>query len=285
MKTTKRPEGMLAYIRSAYASLTKAEKRVADIVLNEGNIVIYDSLTTLAEKAGVGDSSVLRFCRHIGYSGFQEFKLALAQSTSMTKDDESEENDQNQLSRIIGNITNKNIHVIEDTTTLLREQDLETATNMLLKANKSVFFGVGSSGLTAEHAKYRFIRAGFPVESVTDGHLAPVRATLLTPQDTAIVISVSGSTVDIVDVAKIAKENDAKVMCITSHVKSPVTKHADLVLLTASKEKPTESSALSSIIPQMHIFEILFTHALNQLGNQGTEMLRKTASVTSKKLY
>ncbi|NGM82464.1 MurR/RpiR family transcriptional regulator [Paenibacillus sp. 7124] len=273
---------VIAFIRSVYPTLTKAEKKVADVVLSEVKNIIFDSLTDLAEKAGVGDTSVLRFCRHIGYKGFQEFKLALAQEL---------DSGQEQLGDSIGDgiteqVRQKNLHIINETTALLKEEQIREAVNMLLRARQIVFFGVGSSGFTAEIAKYRFIRTGLPVEAVTDGHLGPVKATLMTESDVAVLLSVSGSTVDMVDIARIAKEEGkAGVVCITSHIKSPVTKYADVVLLSSSREKPTEGSAFTSTIPQLYILDIIFAHVMQELGETAEGTIRKTARATSKNLY
>jgi DNA-binding MurR/RpiR family transcriptional regulator len=281
VKATPQAGNVVAYIRSIYPLLTKAEKKVADIVLNEVKQVIYDSLTDLAEKAGVGETSVLRFCRHIGYKGFQEFKLALA----LELDADSDEAADAEAVGITESVKRKNIRIIEETTMMLREDDIRTAVDMMLKAVRIVFFGVGSSGFSAEIAKYRFIRMGLPVEAVTDSHFGPVKATLMNKDEVAVLLSVSGSTVDIVDIAKIAKDNGVKVVCITSHVKSPVTKYADVVLLCSSRAKPSEGSAFASTIPQLHILDILFEHALQKLGESALDAIQKTARASSRNLY
>ena len=274
------PQGnIIAYLRSLYSSLTKAEKKVADIVLKEEKNIIYDSLTDLAEKSGVGETSVLRFCRQIGYKGFQDFKLALAQELENTTTYESNSD------KISEQIKQKNIQTLEETTSLINDELIQNVVEEFQLAKKVVFFGVGSSGATAEFANFRFIKTGLPVEVVTDSHLGLIKASLLTENDLAVVISVSGSTVDIVDIAKRANESKAKVICITSHIKSPVTKYADIVLLSASRETPTEGSAFSSVISQLHILDVLFMELLNKLGDQGLETIRRTAKATSEKLY
>ncbi|WP_229745648.1 MurR/RpiR family transcriptional regulator [Pullulanibacillus pueri] len=278
MKNENHSGNIIALIRSIYPSLTKAEKKVADVVLVEEKNIIYNSLTDLAEKSNVGDTSVLRFCRHIGYKGFQEFKLALAQELETPSEVDSSD-------RVPLQIMKKNIQTLEETTSLMNENVLNEVVELFLSASKIVFFGVGSSGLTAEFANFRFARTGLPVEVITDSHLGMIRATLLTENDLAVIISVSGSTVDIVEIAKRANESSAKVICMTSHIKSPATRYADIVLLSASRETPTEGSAFSSAISQLHVLDVLFIELLNKLGDKGIEMIRLTAKATSRKLY
>ncbi|MDU5141096.1 MAG: MurR/RpiR family transcriptional regulator [Paenibacillus dendritiformis] len=67
-------------ISSIYPSLTKSEKKVADIVLKDPETAVFYTITDLSKQAEVGDTSVIRFCRKLGYSGYQEFKLSLAQN-------------------------------------------------------------------------------------------------------------------------------------------------------------------------------------------------------------
>ncbi|UOK56138.1 MurR/RpiR family transcriptional regulator [Bacillus sp. OVS6] len=69
-----------ALISSMYKSLTRAEQKVADLVIKDTHDAVYSSVTDLAEKANVGETTVIRFCRKLGYRGFQDFKLAVAQN-------------------------------------------------------------------------------------------------------------------------------------------------------------------------------------------------------------
>lgn len=69
-------------IQSKMKALTGSEKKVADYVLNNYMKVLDCTVTELAEKAGVSDATVVRFCRSAGYKGYQELKINLAQDAS-----------------------------------------------------------------------------------------------------------------------------------------------------------------------------------------------------------
>src|SRR5215217_4371031 len=70
---------LIANIRSAAPNMTPALARVADHVLGNAQAVLYQSITELAEEASSSEASVMRFCRELGFTGFQNFKLMLAQ--------------------------------------------------------------------------------------------------------------------------------------------------------------------------------------------------------------
>ena len=73
-------EDYLTKIRSAYNQFTRAEKRVADFILENPKKVLFMSISDLAEACDVGDTSVFRFCKTMNMKGYQEFKMTLSLS-------------------------------------------------------------------------------------------------------------------------------------------------------------------------------------------------------------
>ncbi|MFF2447431.1 MurR/RpiR family transcriptional regulator [Neobacillus sp. NPDC058068] len=273
-------------ISSIYKSLTKAEQKVADFVMADTKEAVYSSVTDLAEKAGVGETTVIRFCRKLGYRGYQEFKLAVAQnlvSPDVQVHGEIEEYDN--LEVVSKKITNQNTHALENTLNLLQSQVLEKAVNAIITAKRLYFFGVGSSGITALDAKYRFMRFGFNVEHSSDSHIMAMNAALVGEWDVVFGISTSGSTKDVVDAIRIAKENNAFVICITNHAKSPITQYADVILLAASKETPLQGGAFASKIAQLHLLDILTTAVALRQKENIFHSIEKTAKAVLDKMY
>ncbi|WP_042458903.1 MurR/RpiR family transcriptional regulator [Neobacillus dielmonensis] len=273
-------------ISSIYKSLTKAEQKVADFVMADTKEAVYSSVTDLAEKAGVGETTVIRFCRKLGYHGYQEFKLAVAQNlVSPDEQVHGEIEESDDLEVVAKKITNQNTHALENTLNLLQSQGLEKAVNAIILAKRLYCFGIGSSGITALDAKYRFMRFGFTVEHSSDSHIMAMHGALVGERDVVIGISTSGSTKDVVDAIRIAKENKAYVICITNHAKSPITQYADVILLAASKETPLQGGAFSSKIAQLHLLDILTTVVALRLKENIFQSIEKTAKAVLDKMY
>ncbi|MDI3310333.1 MAG: MurR/RpiR family transcriptional regulator [Thermoanaerobacterium sp.] len=273
-------------IRSVYNSLTKTEKKVADYVLNNVGDVIYLSITELAEKADVGETTIVRFCRHIGMSGFQEFKLNIAKDMVGPETSIHEGiNFQDSLETLVQKITTENTLVLSNTTKILSLNELERAVDAILKANKIEIFGVGASGYTALDAKYKFMRLGLNVNANLDPHIQAISAVGLHDGDVAIGISFSGSTKDTVETCRLAKEAGAKIICITNYARSPITSNADIVLLTSARETPLRSGALTSKIAQLHLLDILYTAVAIRLKDKAIQNINKTAKAVLDKLY
>ena len=69
-------------ISREYYDLTTAEKKTADYVLRHPRESQFLSIAELAEESGVAEATVSRFCRRLGYKGYNAFKLAIANATA-----------------------------------------------------------------------------------------------------------------------------------------------------------------------------------------------------------
>jgi len=276
----------LGLIRSHYPSLTPAEQRVADFILNDPGKVIYMSVTELAEKCDVGDGTVVRFAHDIGLSGYQELKLILSRDLSNSFEYVLEDvSPEDSLEDIVRKITNRNLRAIADTTQLISIDSLNRAIEAIYKARRVEFYGVGASGFTALEAKYKFLRIGILCDALTDPHLQAMSASTLNSRDVAIGVSHSGATKDTVDSIKVAKNAGATTICITNFARSPITEFTDIVLLTASPEAPLASGAIRSIVSQLHVLALLFTGVAMRLGKQALRYTEMTAQAVLNKLY
>lgn len=276
------------YIHSIYDSLTKSERKVADIILSQPKKILYMSVSDIAQEAGVGDTTVLRFCRKVGFKSFQSFKLSLAQDISKNEDQLTLINEDlspgDSLDEIAQKVVMNNIRAINETLSLLNIKELEKAVDAFIQARKIELFAVGSSSITAQDTAAKFMRIGMNINSFMDYHLQLMAASLLTSEDVAVGISFSGSSKDTYDALKIAKNSGAKIISITHHAKSPLTKISDIVLVHGSKEGPLQGGALSSKISQITVIDILYHAVFMKLGNIAIENKKKTSKAIINKL-
>ncbi|WP_035531773.1 MurR/RpiR family transcriptional regulator [Halobacillus kuroshimensis] len=279
--TQKLLEGnLLSVIRSYYPSLTKSEQKVADKVLEDIESVLYCSVTDLADKSGVGETTALRFCRKLGFKGYQEFKLTLAKTLSNdAKEDEVVEQGMQYA------IANNTKSVIDETLKMVDEELLHSCISAIAKADHLHFYGVGTSGLTALDAKNRLIRIGKHSDAIIDPHIQAMGAATLGKGDVVVGISLSGSTKDTLDSLEIAKKNGATVIAITYYARSPITQLADYVLLSGGKESPLEGGSLSAKISQLFIIDLLCTGLALNDKERSLEMKEKTARSVINKIY
>ncbi len=281
---------IIPMIKSLKRSFTEREKMVAELVLKQPNQVIYSSITDVAEMAGVGDATVIRFCRNIGFKGYHGFKMALAQELSLnssnTVADYTEEiQSGDSMEIVIQKTLNSSIAALQDTISLINHESVTQIVKAMKEGSRIHFYGVGVSGIIALDAKYRFMRIGLDTDSYNDGHTMAMDASLTGQRDLVIGISHSGSTRDTVEALRIARETGAKTVCITHHARSPITKFADVVLLTGSKEGPLQGGAFTTKISLMFVIEILYEEFFYNYREDSMQNKKKTSHAISDKLY
>ncbi|PLR73590.1 MurR/RpiR family transcriptional regulator [Bacillus sp. UMB0728] len=283
ISTTMNPDVM---ITSIFQSLTKSEQKVAEVVRSHLKQAVYWSVSDLAEHAEVGETTVIRFCRKLGYRGYQDFKLAVAQNgTEAARQEFGEVEDTDSAYVLAQKVTAENSATLQNTLSLVDPDAMEESAREVIASNKVYLFGVGASGVMAQQAQYRFMRLGFNAESASDSHVIAMNCALAKKGDVVIGISTSGSTKDLVDAIEIAKRNGAFIICITNHMKSPITKYGDVALLTSGVEDPLHGGAFSSLISQMHVLDMLTRFIERQYKEHSLAALQKTAKAVSDKLY
>lgn len=262
-------------LRSALSSLGAAERRVAEYILNNPEKVIYQTITELAESTQASEATAVRFCRHIGYKGFQGLKIAMAQDLVPTIEAIHEGI---QVGDNIAQIKNKvffgSIQALQDTISIIDDTELEKAVEAIYKASKFDIYGLGGSGCIAEDARHKFMKIGIRSNAYTDCNLQAMSAALLGKGDTALAISHSGSVKDVVEALQIAKQQGATTICITHYAKSPITEVADIKLFTTATEMMFRSDAMASRIAQLAIVDTLYTGVALKLGERAEQSLK-----------
>lgn len=282
-----RKVSILSSIHSNYNNLTNTEKKVADYVLENMKNVVYMSITDLADSCGVGESSIFRFCKSLSYKGYQEFKIALAHSITVENEipqltDHVTMSDS--MEQVASKVLSNNISALNETYNLINFEDIEKAVQYIVNAERVLFFGVGSSLVTAWEAKNKFMRITNKTECSMDSHLQMMSAALMTERDVAVVISYSGSTKDTIELAKKAKERGATVISITRFTKSPLTNYSDVTLLCGANEGPLQGGSLSAKISQLYLLDMLYVEYFKRTHEESIVNKESTANAVSEKM-
>lgn len=282
---------LIPMITSLDYEFTKSEKKVAKVVLENSQSVIYNSITDLAEIANVGEATIIRFCRKLGFKGYQGFKMALAQEITMNKQSTTDLainapiKEDDSLETIAKKFYRVSDKALKETLSLLDYRAMEQIAEMISEANRVYFFGVGYSGTTAMEAKYKFMRLGLVCDAYTDNHFMAMAASILNQNDVVIGISHSGSAIETVKGLEIARKVGAKTICITHHAKSPITKHADVTLLNGSKEGPLQVGGVGTKIAQLFVIDLIYTQLVRINQEKAITNTQKTREAVEKNLY
>jgi len=272
---------MLDRIRASIPALPPAEQRVARLLLADPRSFATLPVAELAERSHVSKPTVVRFCRSVGYDGLADFKLKLAGSVNegvpfvhraVDEDDKA------------GDIT---VKVIDNAVAALLRyrnaaagQAVERAIKALVRAGSEgrriEFYGVGNSGIVAQDAQHKFFRLGVRSSAVSDGHVQVMSATMLAPGDCAVIISNSGRSKDLLDVADIARRKGATVIAITasgSPLAHEVQGPQHVLLAADHPEDADRYSPMVSRLLHLLIVDILTTGVALRLSSAGLRPL------------
>jgi len=278
--------GCLLRIKSAAEMFKPAERCVAEFVLANAEQVMHMSVSEAARDIEVGESTVIRFCRALGYKGYQEFKLRLAQDlVEPVEFIHANISFADSTADLAQKVFQTNIKAVADTMKALDPEMVEIAAKALAEAGRVDIYGVGYSSFTALDAKLKFVRLGLIADSYGDAHLQAMAAASLKKGDVAIGISHSGSTKDVVDALASARKSGAATIAITNFSPSPITRASDVVLLTASPESPLGGEVLTSRIAQLCVLDVLSVALAVTLGEGCLELIRKSSESVKKKRY
>ncbi len=266
-------------------SLGQAERKVVDYILKNPEKMIYLSVAGLAEASGVSDATVVRTCRKLGLSGYQDFKVTLAQeivTPIQSIHEEISENDN--ASAIVDKVFQGTVQALRLTHDSLDTAALERAADFISGARRVIILGMGSSHSVAVDLQHKLLRLGIDAVACTDSHMQTITASLLTKEDVVFAISHSGSSKDIVDNTKLAKSSGAVTISLTSIGSSPLSKITDVQLYTVSRETRYRIVALSSRIAQEAIIDTLYT-LIALKDRKYVEGFRKIEKAIQRKKY
>lgn len=274
------------FISSNYSALRKSETKVANYVLQRAEEVIHFSVSQLAEQAGVSDPTVIRFCRSLGFKGFQDFKIHLAQSVvSGVRSIHESMNENEEVPELVKKVFAANKEAIDSSLGTLDFDQVQQAIRDLCQADKIIFHGLAGSAAVAMDAHHKFFRIGIPCEWFSDTHMAAMAAAMMKPGQVFVAISHSGSTLDVIEAVKAAKKAGATTIGIVSYAKSPLSKLVTHTLQVGSAETGFRFEPMASRIAQLCVVDVLSVGVALQRSDEVISNLNKSRSVIANKRY
>lgn len=206
---------LLDSIRTQLPTLSRSEKKVALAVLDNPGLAVAENITALARNAQVSEPTVVRFCRAIGYDGWHEFKLKLAQNLALAMPGSDETLAPDDLTAdLVGKICSRSINALLDLRNNLQPDAIQRALDILARANKIEFYGQGTSGIIAADAQHKFFRSGVPTVAYSDPHIHSISASLLNKGDAVVAISQRGGSTALLGSVRLAKKAGADVIAL-----------------------------------------------------------------------
>lgn len=244
----------LPRMRQAIDTMPDALSRIGKYILDNPERVVRSSLAEIAVFSQSGEASVVRFCKQLGYSGYRDLKIALtAELASQRTHRRKQVSTAGSLAPLAARLN----AAISTTAQGCDEELLLRLAIQLKKSRRIDIFGSGVSGLVAEMVAYRLMRVGLIAQAFQDATLAHEVITTFDSSCVAIGISELGLTADTVRFFSRAQASGAFTLAITGRETSPLTQHADAVLLAVAVDPPPTGGEMTAVPAKILLVEAL----------------------------
>lgn len=265
---------LLQRLRQDLHLLSPAEKQIGHYILEQPRQALRLPMDQLAREVGVSQGTLSNFCQSLGYSGFREFRLALAaEINSPLQLERSTIGRDDNLQEIANKAISANIDALLTTLKSLDMAEVKKAVEVVQHARRIDLYGIGISAAVALDAFNRFWGLGLMASWLPDISHQVASAVLLTEQDVAIAFSYAGETAPTVKALSQAHLHGATTIAITGNPHSSLARHADIKLVVTPRE-PTafrRNLRISARIAMLGIIDIIYLGLLNSLDETALE--------------
>jgi DNA-binding MurR/RpiR family transcriptional regulator len=222
------------------------------------------SISSLAQETGVSETTVFRFCKLLGLSGYKDLRFALAESRGLALGAQlagagigAEGAEEHPLASIMRRVVEVNSEALLKTMSLVSLPALQLATEALLAADHIHLVGFGSSAPVAFDAYQRLLCLGLTASAHSDPHVLAAVTANARPGALFFGVTCSGRTRDLIEAFETAGSRGFPRIVITSDENAPATKVADIVLISAVRRSPIAREMIATRISQLAIVEMI----------------------------
>ena len=277
----KLPHNCLLRIKAIYGNLKSAEKNAVDFILEHPEEIKGTTIVSLARKARCSEATLVRLARKLGYGGFPELKADFAGLNG------SQEGAYDYVGistadgpiEVMEKVIETTIAALRDSFSIVDREQYVQAVEALVGAPTILFCGVGDAALVAMEACQRFIRIGRNSLVSQDPDVQLIMSSRLRRGDVMVAVSHSGKSRAVVNAAKVAGRAGATVIAITNYPVSPLTKRAEIVLLTAVFSQHVTGEVVSKRVAELCLIESLYINYLLRTGGASLEQLQTSNEV------
>lgn len=219
-------------IRSRFGDLTRAERQLANVILENYPVSGLGSITAIAETSGVSTATVARMARKLGFDGFPELQAGLRAELEATISNPIAKHDRWAEKAPDTHILNRFADaVMENLRQTLRQLNPETFNAVVeLLADQEHAIHVVGGRITRSLADYFFthmqvIRSGLTLVA-SNSNTWPHYVLNMHPGDVLVAFDIRRYERDILRLAEMASSKGVTLVLFTDQWGSPAAKHA-----------------------------------------------------------
>lgn len=267
-----------ARIAALSRSLQPGERRVAEAIVADRTAAVERTAQDLAETVGVGRTTVIRAAQSLGYEGYPQLRVALAQEVALEQT-VAEDPDGTMVGGLRAGVSRFAAR-LADTVSALTEEDVREFIVLLERAPRVLVLANGLSGALGLDLVLRLTSAGRPAEMLMDTMSQQIAARQLGAGSLCVVISGSGANRATLDGVRAARAGGAKIVAITSFARSAIARAADVVLVLPTTGEGFQDELIhTSRAGMMLVIELLVDQFIASQGERGRDAQAASLSV------
>lgn len=252
---------VIAKIISVQPSLTVSENEIAQYVINNPDKVVASTITAIAQSTRTSEASINRFCKKIGFKGFNSFKVALAQDNFYNSRREAEPAIQDSF---IASVSQDYRHMLVNTTAMLDEHQVFRAAAELRKASHIYIFSMSYTRFVAQELEFRLGLVGLYAKAADDLYDARILAGGVGPEDVVLVIAPTLLVRELYQAITVCRENGAVVISITSYDSPKLGSLIDYKFIISDKITTQNSVSISNNLMFLYVTDVLYCALLDR---------------------
>ncbi len=268
MGDTSHSTGLLAKMRQV-KDLSPSERHIVDFIFSNIQDVSNMGIVELGDKTFTSTTTVKRLCHKLGIDSYTDFRLALSSEIAGYMRLNILEGAQNPIDRydtvfdIINKVSDQNAKSIIDTSSLNPPDTISDIISLMGSAQRIDFYGVGPSNVVAVDAQIKCMRLGIPSSACADRISMIINARNSREGTLAFLISYTGETDDIIEVANQLEVNNVTSVSLTSLRDCRLSKACTYQLYVQASESWDRLGGMSSRISTLNMIDVLFTALIN----------------------
>ena len=246
-------DDLKARILAKSKELTEAQKRIANFILKNPQILALSSVRDLETQLKTSKATIVRLAQALGYSGFQEMRKKML--TGMRNELDPIHRFQNRLSgeasnlHIIEQVMEQSRLNMEQTLATFNNKDFDKAVDSLKKANLIFSMGMAISQFLAEITAYLLNRVSLRAFALSYGPLKFSEQIInMNKNDLIIAFSFPPYSEETIRAAQYAHEKKIKVISITDKPTNPILNFSALYFLVQVKSVTMSNSLISPLV-------------------------------------
>jgi len=254
---------VLQKIHATLDTMAPADRQIGQFIVDNPDEMLQLSSAALAEQTGRSQSSVVKFSQKLGYASYQQLKLAVSEAKAKQWHAPagmvhgSIERGDGYMT-VLQKLVASKLASMQQTMSVNSEQTIGEVLDRLDKAGRIHLAGVSASALVARDFAIKLMKLGRNVLHDSDSHVQLASASSLGRKDVLFALSHSGTSIETLRIAELAKARGAAVIVMTSLKNNPLSRIADVVLYSVGDDDGVRSSAISARDAQLALTDLLF---------------------------